>query len=171
MDSNKIVQNLAIKIKLYQLKIELILIGMIIIGVLLKSSEIGNMMVVFSFNLLAIYYFILAFRLNTPENKTAIFLNRLIYISFTIGMIGILFAIKHYQGAAMMLRIATISMFIGLIFTFITKLKNKELQNFIDADTIRIIIFTLVITGLISFGSFDITGHQENLNNQEIIKE
>lgn len=168
MNPNKIAQNLAIKIRPVQIKIEIVLVSLILIGILIRSSEIGNMLIVFSFNLLSILYFIMVFRLSAPENKTVVFLNKLIQLSFTVGMIGILFAIQHYPGGAMMLRLAIIAMFIGLIFTFITKLKNKELQNFIDADIIRIVIFTLVITGLISFGGFDITNYQDNLNNQEI---
>lgn len=168
MDPNKIAQNLAIKIKPYQLKIELVLISMIVIGVLLKNTEINYLLIVMPFSLLSILYFLLAFRLSAPVDKTLIFLHRLIYIAFSVGMLGILYGIQHYTGAAFMLRISIFAMFVGLIFTFISKLKNKELQNFIDADTIRIIIFTLVITGLISFGSFDMTSHPENINNQEM---
>lgn len=171
MDLNKIAYNLAQKLRPIQLKIELILISLIIIGVLLKSTEIGNILIVISFSTLSILYYIMAFRLISSENKTVVFLNKLIQISFSVGMLGILFAIQHYVGADVMLRIAIITMFIGLVFTFINKLKNNQSQNLIDFDTIRIIIITLVITSLIIFGNYDITNHTEDYNNQEIIEQ
>ncbi len=171
MDPNKIAQNLAIKIKPYQVKIELGLISMIAIGILLKKSEIGNALIVISFSTLSILYYIMAFRLSPPENNTTIFLNKLIQISLSVAMIGILFTIQHYMGAAIMLRISIITMFIGLIFTFITKLKNKELQDFVDADTIRIVVLTLLITSFIVFGKSDFIFHPDNNEKQEINKE
>jgi len=168
---NKIAQNLALKIRPFQIKIELVLISLIIIGILLKSSEIGNLLIVFSFNLLAILYFIMAFRLNVTDNKTVVFLNRQIQLSFSVGMLGILFAIQHYPDAAMMLRIAIIAMFTGLVFTIITKYKNKTSQSFIDPDTIRIVIISLAIAGIFSFGNNDLIVQPFNSERTEINSE
>lgn len=168
MNINPIAQNLAIKIKPYQIKIELILLSVIIIGVLLKNSEIGNTLILIPFNLLAILYFIMAFRVDKPENPTTIFLNRLIQLSFSVAMMAILFAIQHYQGAAMMMRISMISMFVGFVYLLITKLKKKE--QIIDPDVIRIVIITLLITTLVTTNKFEFLP-EKNIDTEEITKD
>lgn len=170
MDPSNIAQKLASKIEPFQLKIELVLISIIVIGILSKNSEIGRLLLIIPFNFLSILYFIMAFRLKGTKDKTAIFLNQLIQLSFAIGMLGILFTIQYYPGAAIMMRISIIAMFVGLIFSFISKLKNNELQNFINADIIRIVIFTIVITSLITFGKSNLIVSPSNVEKQEINK-
>jgi len=164
---NNIAQNIALKIRPFQIKIELVLFSFIIIGVVLKGSSIGNILLVVSFNTLCILYFIMAFRINKPATPTSIFLNRLIQLSFSVASLAILFTIQHYPGAAMMMRLSMVSMFIGFIFLVITKLKNKE--QIIDPDIIRLVIFTLLVTVLITSGSFE-EFQSKDINHQELIE-
>lgn len=163
----KNVQNLALKIRPFQTKIELVLFSLIIIGVLLKSLAVGNILPVISFNTLSILYFIMAFRIDKPTNPTTIFLNRLIYLSFSVASVAILFTIRHYPGAALMLRLSMISMFVGFIFLVITKLNKKE--QIINPDIIRLVIFTLVIVALIMSGNFEEI-QSKDIKKQELIE-
>lgn len=165
--TNHIAQNLALKIRPYQIKIELVLISVMIIGVLLKNSEIGNILIIIPFNFLAILYFIMAFRIDKPEDPTTIFLNRIIQISFSVAMLAILFTIQHYAGAAMMTRISMVSMFVGFIYLLITRLKMKE--QIIDPDVIRIVIITLVVAFLVTSGYFNEYASKKP-NDQELIE-
>lgn len=146
------------------------LLSVIIVGVLLKNSEIGNTLIFISFNLLAILYFFMAFSIVKPANDTTIFLNKLIQLSFSLAALAVLFKFKHYTSAEIMLRVSMVSMFIGFIFSMINRFKYNKNSPFMDANIIRIVIFTLLITTLITTNKFEFS-QAKNIDTQEITKD
>jgi phosphoglycerol transferase MdoB-like AlkP superfamily enzyme len=168
------VQKLAIKIRPLQVKIELILFVVLVAGIITREHEIGNIFIVMPLSLLAMLFYLMAFRIENKKNRFLTFINRATYFSLSTGMIGILFTIQHYPYATMMLRIALLSMIISLVGLIIIKITDREKQYKIDSDLIRTFIIIITIVGLMTFTEqSDFYEFEQNMgqNKKEIIKD
>lgn len=169
---NETVQKLANKIKPIQIKLEMVLFALLCIGVLLRDTEMGKQLTLISLGTLAILYFIMAFRREDPNNRLLNFINKLTHLSYSIGMLGILFTINHYPNAGEMLIIGLLSIIFGLIGLLIIKFLKKSDPINVDSDMIRALVIASIIAGLLAFGNLSDFGpnHPEkNIEKQELI--
>ena len=170
---NQNVQKLAIRIRPIQIKLELILLTFLVVGLILKDSEIGFLLTLIPLQILAILYFMMAFRLEDPKKRILTFINKLTNLSFSVGTLGILFAIHHYPYSAIMLRIGLLTMVLGLFGLIVLKLRESKSKKIIDSDIIRTLIFSITIASLMTLGNLsDInkTKDDNNIENQTNIK-
>jgi len=150
--TNQLTQKIAKKIKPFQLTLESILVTVLIIGVIFNDTDIGYRLIIISIGLLATLYFFMSFVPVNSDNKFMLFINKLSYLSYAIGIVGILFTINHYPGASTMLTVGLISIVFGLLGLLWLNVKMKK-GKFIDFDLLRAIVITIVFVGLMTFGN------------------
>ena len=169
--TNQAFQKLAIKIRPFQIKVELILLTILVVGMVLRELEIGVLMILISLLALSILNFIMSFRLENDANAMLVFVNKLTQLASSIGLLAILFTILHYPGATMMLLVSLPSLVFGLIGFLIIKFKDNKTKKIIDADFIRILLITISIASIMAFGDlidFNKSGSNSNIDYQEI---
>lgn len=150
---NEVVQKLANRIKPIQIKLEIGLCALLCIGILLRDSGMGEQLTMISLGILAMLYFVMSFRPGSPDNRFLIFINKLIHLSYSIGIMGILFAINHYPNAEQMLFIGFLSILFGLIGLLILKFRKTTDKKDVDPDLIRTFIIASILAGLLVFGN------------------
>ncbi len=169
---NDITQKLANKIKPIQIKLEMLLFALLCIGVLLRDTEMGKQLTLISLGTLSILYFVMAFRREDPNNRFLNFINKLIHLSYSVGILGILFTINHYPFSGEMLRIGFLSILFGLVGLVIIKFLKKSDQINVDSDLIRTFIIASILAGLLAFGNLSDFGPlnpEKNIEKQELV--
>ena len=150
---NEIIQKLANKIRPIQVKLEMVLCALLGIGLLFRDTEEGKLLSLISLGALSMLYFLLSFRLQHPDNRVLVFLNKMIHLAFSIGVLGILFAVNHYPNAIEMLSIGFISILFGLAGLLILKFRTKTDKKIADPDLIRAFLIASILAVLFVFGN------------------
>jgi len=109
-----------------KLIIELILAGLVIVAVSMKYSGIegSDMILLISMLLLATFYFFSAYLFPEISSILGIIATKVIAISSSICVIGMLFTILKWHGSENMLLIGASSLFIAGIILLITGIKS-----------------------------------------------
>jgi hypothetical protein len=105
----------------HQTKIENLLAFFVIVSAVFQMMHwaYGAKLLMISISSLAVYYFLSAYLPSPIENLFAIIAWRLVGINSSVCVIGILFGFLHLSGAADMLVIGAIGLFIsGIAFLF-----------------------------------------------------
>jgi len=86
----------AIRFQPNLIKLEIILLLILLVGLILinMNQEIGSQIITVTLSILSVMYFIMAYKGDQFENKFDSFLIRLIYWSYSTGIVGILFSIQ-----------------------------------------------------------------------------
>jgi len=149
------IQKLAEKLIPYQVKIELILLVLLILGMTVPHFSFGFLLIILPLATLGMMYYFLAFRKIKTEYPMDVFVNKLTHISFSVAMIGILFSNNHYPRAKVMLMVALMGIVVGLILQMIVKRKDEEKELF-DINTLRMIIIAALVVYFMYFGNGDL---------------
>jgi hypothetical protein len=171
---NEIIQKLANKIRPIQVKLEMVLYALSGIGLLLRDTETGKLLSLISLGALSMLYFLMSFRLENPNNRFLVFLNKMIHLSFSIGVLGILFAVNHYPNAIEMLSIGFLSILFGLVGLLILKFRTKTDKRIADSDLIRAILIASILALLLVSGNvsdFRSFNPDKNAEKQELIEQ
>jgi phosphoglycerol transferase MdoB-like AlkP superfamily enzyme len=152
---NELIQKIAIKLRPYQVKTEIFCISLVVLGLLLKSTGIGYVFIIISMSILSLLYFILAFAADASDNGLMTFVNKIIYLSLSVGAMGILFMFQHYPGFTIMMQASFLSLVAGLILKLILRFRNREKESILDPDIIRLLIMIVLIALLLVFGGYE----------------
>lgn len=157
-------QNIALRIQPFQIKIELSLLGLLLIGLLLneENPQVGSVLLIVSFSLLSMLYLIMGFKMINSEDIIIAFLTRITHWTSAIGLIGILFAIQDFPGAYHMLQVGIPSMALGLVGIVVLKIKYKTNKKVFDTELLRVLIITLSIAGFFLWGNVEKPNPIEN---------
>ncbi len=137
---------IALKVLPYQFKIEIGLTVIFLLSLLLKSFSIpAGQLVIISLGSLSALYVILSFKdFSTKTKWYHSFTTELIYKSFSILLISLLFIIMRWPGGNIFLMAGTGSLIVGNIVTFIVENNNDSNYDFMTDDIVRsLIIFFL----------------------------
>jgi hypothetical protein len=152
MKNNELIHKLAVKLSPYQVRIEIFCLSLVVLGLLLKSIEIGYIFTIISLSILSMLYFIKAFVTELSENSLLVFLNKITQLSLSVGAIGILFMIHHYPGFTIMLKASFFSLIASLTIKIIVKFKNREKESILDPDIVRLLIMIVAIALILISG-------------------
>lgn len=170
---NENLQNIATKIRPILIKLEFSIFMLMIAGYLLSNSGYGNILLIFSLGTLSILYYLIAFGIGVSNNEFATFLNKLTYMSLSIGIIGALFTINHYPFASVMMLIGLLSTILSFLGLIIIKIRNKKTNIYINSDIIRTFVFAILFALLMNFtNEIIIHGLNDDRNdeNKELVK-
>jgi hypothetical protein len=95
-----------------------------LIGLMLKISGIpqGGILILLSLSAISLVYFLSAYQTHEAETPAMTrFLHKLLFWSASICVIGILFRLQSFAGYNTMLLVGCISLSLGLIFNFFSK--------------------------------------------------
>lgn len=171
---NEIAVKIANKIKPYQIKIELFLLVIFLIGLsLIKLNyEVSKILITVSLSTFSMVYFITAFR-DEIEIKTQFirFLNKLINWSYSVATVGILFVIQRWPGGLDMLIVGIFSIVLSTIGLIIMKLKHQKNEKLIEPNFIRSLIIVLFFSWFYLNGDIDELGQldYQNMNMEKEI--
>ncbi len=137
------------KLKPFQLKIEVSLLFINLIGMLLqvKGIDPGANIVFASLPALAIVYFIMSFKEVETKMVSDFNLNKVAYISFSVAILGTGWSVWSLSGSGQMTLISSITMLICLIVSILFRIKNKE-EKIIDSEIIRMLVILFVVGSL-----------------------
>ncbi len=147
-----IIQKLAKVIFPYQVKIELALLFLLILGMTLTQVNYGFLLIILPLSLLSMMYYFLTFRKVEHHNAMNIFANKIMSISFSVAMIGILFSIQRFPNSKMMLLVALVGMAIGLIMQIIVNSKEEK-KELLDITTLRVFIIAGLVVYFMVYGN------------------
>lgn len=146
--------------KAKQNRIEPVLLLIIFISYLLKEyveSRLGPLLII-STGLLSIFYFFIASykEKEKDEDSISIFTNKLTYWSYSLGLLGVLFAINIFPGYQNMLiigfGISFITLIIKLLIKFsIVKSKAVKIMNFLGIYSTLYYLLVLIYWFRISY--------------------
>lgn len=149
MNNNELLNKIGIKIKPYQITVEIFCIAFLLIGVLLKNTDFGYIFIIIAMSILSMLYFLMSFVTDKSKSKPLIFLYKVIYLSMSVGAIGILYRIQHYPGWPIMLKASFFSLVIALAVKSILKFKSRDTERIFDFDSIRTVIMIFIITAFL----------------------
>jgi hypothetical protein len=160
---NEWLTKLANRIKPFQLKIEVGLLLITLIGMLLQLKDIapGPEIVFASLPALAVVYFILSFKDVETKIVSDFNLNKVAYISFSVAILGTGWSVWRLSGSGQMILIASCAMLICLVASILLRIKNKE-EKVIDSEIIRMLIILFVV------GSLYVTRDTNGLTHKEV---
>ena len=148
---NRMGEKVAGRLHPWQLKIELVIVFILVIGFILNTLNIENtdILLAIALSSLSTLYFILSFyRSDARSEPIQLFLHKLLYISFTIGSTALLFSFNHYPGGIIMMKTGLASIVISVLARIIIQMKNGDNISLNGPDVIRAFILLLI---LISF--------------------
>ena len=169
---NKNVQNFANKTRSILIKLESAIFMLIITGYILSNSGYRNLIIIFSLGVLATLYYLMAFRIGDSKNVIATFLNKLTYMSLSIGIIGIIFTIQHYSFASIMVFIGLISTSVSFLGLIILRIRDNKIDNFINSDIIRTFVIAILLAVTMNFTNQIIIhgiNDDRNVENKELV--
>jgi len=151
---------------------EVVILFILLIGMMLKSMNlgIGSQLIIVSFSIMSLVYSIMSYKGYQFENKFDAFLIQLIYGSYSIATVGILFSIQRWPGAYMMLTIGLSLMALGLIGLVVIKNKKRIDQKMIHSDFLRTIIILFIGVGFLLYGNLNEIDNPKRDVNQEIVE-
>lgn len=148
----KSIHNITNKIAPFQIKIELVLLSILLVGIFLKDPELYYYLIILPSLILASVHYLMAFSLINPINAMQAFLHKLTYLTFALGSMGVAFSILHYPGSLLMLNVAILIIIAILVAQVVMKFRDNKKGQIIDNNLIRIIIFTLVLALIMTMG-------------------
>lgn len=133
---------IAIKISPYQLKIEIGLVLIFLLGLLLKSYSLpSGQIIILSLGILSSLYAILSFKEYSNDNKWYHhFSSELIYKAFSILIISTLFSILHWPGGDFFINIGIGGAIIGNLVKIYLELKKDKTYDYLSQDLIRTLV-------------------------------
>lgn len=130
---------------------EAILFIIFLAGLFLKIATDWNVsiLIILSLNTLAVLYFFSAFSVSDDKNdgRIEIFIKKLVSISSSIAIMGILFRLQHWQGYFNMIIVGCATLIILLPIILTIKSKKTDLLMFNHRLLIRIAV-------IVAFGLF-----------------
>jgi len=134
----------------HMLKVEIGLALIILLGYLLKFSsvEYGSWMFTGGLILLPIIYFLAGF---IPPESTSLILiisTKVIHISYSVVVVGLLFTFNLYPGAETMINIGSITLLISLLLFLIGSIKNFQPKDMVILIRGLILLTFVVIVSL-----------------------
>lgn len=145
-ETPKFILKLADLIEKKLLLVELYTILISILGLVLFLLKIDNEGIILNISIifLSLSYFILSLR--NYDNKYDKFINRLMYYSYSIALIGILFVILNFPGGITIHSVAVLSMSITLLCIYILGWLLKKLTVIEFTQIFRtLVILTLLL--------------------------
>ncbi len=115
-------------------RLEFFLVILIVIGIVLRMTGIqaGGIILTLSFSLLAVFYFLRAYKILGEGSAMERFYNKLLSYGWSIAMIGILYMIQSWPGAEPMMMVSASTQLIIIIAIIIGKTKRPG--SYIGAD-------------------------------------
>ena len=137
------------KILKFELPIILVIALLIIVNIWILPLPKELLFVVFT--TIGMIYFFSGFAISVHDSHTGLtmFFNKLIAVSSSITLIGILFYMQNITGNAEMLLVGTITLLLSLVFILTLKRKDSAFINFTNALYIRIIVLLHFSIGII----------------------
>ncbi len=122
-----------------------------LLAITLKSSGVHNMAIVIlvAINLLTLLYIFNSSLMSRDDNfnGTIIFINKIVFYSLAISLVGILFTLFGWPNADQFLLMGLISNGIFLIFVLV-KMSNKNDFSFNERYLIRMLLILSVVISL-----------------------
>ena len=165
-NNNVYLTKLADKISPKLLTIEGILSFTTLLGMILKASNVqqGSILIIISLSAIALVYYISAFRTcEEGANVMGKFLTKLMFLSASISIIGILFLLQGYAGYKAMLTVGCLSIVIVLLFRFIYKTNINRIN-------ITRVIVILAIAASLYFTPKEKLREYKIISNIEVVK-
>lgn len=150
--SNTIGEKLALSIQPYMIKIEIGMLLVFLLGLIFMDQG-GGILITISLSMLSVVYFLITFLPQTDNNSIELFIYKLTYLSLAVGVLSILFKIRHNVGADMMMKIALSTVLFCAIGSIVLKIRKKKEEPIFDLNTIRIVILILSISSIFLWGN------------------
>lgn len=131
----------------YQYEIPLAIVSLISILLILTTSINLHFLVTVCITTLSLMYYFMAFSkagLGKPPSPYAVFIRKIMYISFAVSALGTLFYFSYYSGSMLMNQMGMISILGTLLSYFFLRIRVPEIKLISGADTRRL-LFLLVI--------------------------
>ena len=131
----------------------------------------GSIIILVSLSVLVYLYFFIGF-LKVKETKSVmeLFINKLIYWSFSVTIFGILFILNKYPGALIMLQIGLSTIVVGLLSFYIFRTKYNIDSKLFKSFAIRGLVLLGFVVVLYLNGNISEYRAIENQNvNKELL--
>lgn len=158
--SSELVGKYVTKFRPLLLKLEKVLLLVFLAGIILKVLHVSRAEMVLSLSLMAfaIMYFLMAFVKPTTKKEMIVVLNKVGYVSMSVGAVGTLWSVLALPNAYMMIMVSMGTMLVCAIGILSQKIKSEEYVDGLKASLIRMSIVLLVVASLfMSRGSNGIT--------------
>ena len=128
------------------LKVEILLVIIVITGYVIKllSIDYGSVIFNIGFILLPILYFLAGFTFIDTSKLLLVIASRVIFISYSVLLVGLYFNFNAYPGAEDMINIGSISLLVALVLYVISSIKNWQQKDMVILLR-SLILLTLVV--------------------------
>ena len=146
-DTPKFIIKLANAIDKVLLKLEMIAVALILTGLLIQlfSITIGGLILSLTLTSLATIYFFMAYTYNNTDNNYDRFILRLVYWSYSIAVIGVLFIIQVWPVGILVFQLAKTTLILSISFIIILGPILKKLNSITTRNIIRTLVILLVV--------------------------
>jgi len=146
MRTKELPKSLSVFLDNHLLKVETTLVLITAVGYLLKASSIDYGSLIFSLGLtlLPIIYFLMAFVQQEGKNLMLITSKKVIYISYSVVLIGLYFTWNEYPGAESLINIGSITLLLSILLFVFASSKNWQSKYMIIIMR-ALILLTLVV--------------------------
>jgi hypothetical protein len=138
------------------LKFELMILAIVVFILILEFLDMPLVGLIATLVLMtvSIFYFFSAFATpaGTGFSSIDLFFNKLIALSCSVAIIGILFLIQHWPNGKIMITIGLVSMMVCLAYIIYQKNKTPEIEIFSKFVLLRLIILIIVSAGVLYLG-------------------
>ena len=144
MTGKKLPQPLIALMNKHLLKVEILLVVLVVTGYVLKLLEIEYGYIIFNigFILLPIIYFFAGFAIQETGNLMLLIASKVIFISYSVLLVGLYFKLNTYSGAEKMINIGSISLLVALVLYILSSIKNWHTKDMV------ILLRSLIILSL-----------------------
>ena len=150
MNNQQLPKPLANLLVNHLLKIEFGLIMIILLGYILKLSsvEYGSLMFSIGMLLLSSLYFLAGFIPPVSSSLILIISKKVIFISYSIVTVGLLFILNSFPGAGTMINIGSLSLLVALLLFVIGSIKNFHPDDMVILIRALILLTLVVLVSL-----------------------